>query len=788
MFAGALFVGGADTAALGCPSAERAAPSGPTRALAGPRIMALNDRQREAVEHGDGALLVLAGAGSGKTRVLVHRIARLIETGQAEPWEILAVTFTNKAARELVGRCEALIGPQAAELWVGTFHGIGARLCRRHAERLGYPQSFTIFDNDDQLRLLKELAAAANLDDTLYRADALRGFIDRAKNEAAGPEETAKRHTDSWAADAAKIYERYSKRLMEMGAMDFGDLILNPLRLLREHEDIRERYQRRFRHVHVDEYQDTNHTQYLMVSLLAGGYDNLCVVGDDDQSIYGWRGADIRNILEFERDFPGAHVVRLEQNYRSTGNIIEASAAVIDNNSDRRAKHMWTSNEPGEPLVVYTAADEKDEARFITDGIRKLGAERGRAAVFYRTNAQSRALEESLVYSRIPYVIVGSTRFYERREIKDLIAYLRFVHNPADDLSLERIINVPARGIGKVSWERLRAAARKREVPVWETLCDQSYLGVVGGAARTRMAAFCELASQWVGCEYDSVTDLLRSIIDETGYFAFLEGRPDDDPVGRTENVQELVTVAQNFDTDPPQPMADAPDDEALELPPLARWLEQLALASDLDGYQAREQAVTLMTVHNSKGLEFNDVFIAGVEEGIFPHARSLGDDDGAGAGVEEERRLCYVGMTRAMQRLTLTHARRRHVFGSSQYNLSSRFLDEIPDNLVKRRASRLSSGEAPDSGFWANSSDSGGGSAARRRPEAWNEPEFREPPVVTSTSGQYRAGMKVVHPMFGVGTVRQSDGNGENEKLVVQFQRAGVKKLVARFARLEIV
>ena len=470
----------------------------------------------------------------------------------------------------------------------------------------------------------------------------------------------------------------YQRRLQKLAAMDFGDLVLGVLRLFESAPALLERYREHFRHVLVDEYQDTNHAQYLMVSSLAAGHGNICVVGDDDQSIYGWRGASLRNILEFDRDFPGAHVIRLDQNYRSTGNIIRAAGAVIAHNRSRMDKTIWTENADGERIRVYTAEDERDEARYIVDKLVDLGARRGGAAVFYRTNAQSRAIEEALVRARVRYVIVGTTRFYERREVKDLLAYLRFILNPEDDLSLGRIINVPPRGIGRTSWDALASSAKRTDSSIWAALGDAAVGLKV--AARTRVAAFRRMVESWRRLDPSGgVTPLLERVIEDAGYSGYLAGLPGEDGAGRLENVRELITVAQNFDEAPP-----VDDDPETPKIPLARFLEQLALASEVDGYEAREQAVTLMTIHNAKGLEFEHVFIAGMEEGLFPHARSTNGDE---RGIEEERRLCYVGITRARRELCLLRAVRRHVFGATQFNLPSRFLDEIPADLLSHAA-----------------------------------------------------------------------------------------------------
>ncbi|HXC50720.1 MAG TPA: UvrD-helicase domain-containing protein [Candidatus Limnocylindrales bacterium] len=764
--------------------------------------MTLNASQLEAVQHHEGPLLVLAGAGSGKTRVLVHRIARLLESGLAYPNEILAVTFTNKAARELVERCRAMVGRAADELWVGTFHGIGARLLRRHGGLLGYPSSFSILDTDDQVRLLKDVIISSGFAEDRVRPEYLRSFIDAAKNDARNPSDAMAAAETAAEVDAASLYASYQQRLATMGAVDFGDLITGILRLFQSHPEVLERYQRSIRFLHIDEYQDTNRAQYLMVGMLAAHHRNLCVVGDDDQSIYAWRGADPRNILEFERDFPGAKVIRLEQNYRSTRNIIDAAAAVIAKNESRHSKTMWTDAEPGAKITVYHASDERDEARYVAADLMSLGAARGRAAVFYRTNAQSRAIEEELVRARMPYVIVGGTRFYERREVRDLIAYLRFANNPADDLSLERIINVPARGIGRTTWERLLDCAARaprdpreptRGTSVWQAIADDSFAVTLGGAARSRLVQFRTAAHGWLEGVFDGVAPLLLRILDDTGYLAYLEGRPDDDPTGRIENVKELVSVAQMFDEE-----FDAAANP--EIPsPLVGFLERLALASDVDSYESREQAVTLMTVHNSKGLEYSHVFMLGMEEGVFPHSRSVGEDE---RGVEEERRLCYVGMTRARERLVLTRARRRYVFGSVQYNFASRFLDEIPPALLVHERSSSEhlepaalrekpAQERFDDGWsreWHDWRDDAPVRSATVSPSrTMRRPETKPAPVARPGS-LYKPGMRVVHPMFGTGTVRETDGTGESEKLIVQFQRFGLKKLVAHLARLEIV
>ena len=728
--------------------------------------MSLNPRQIEAVEHSTGPLLVVAGAGSGKTRVLVHRVARLLDEGGIAPWELLVVTFTNKAARELVERTRAMVGPAAEDLWVGTFHGIAARMLRRHADRLGYPNRFTILDTDDQVRLLRDIVRGRGWDDKTLRPEAIRAVIDAAKNEGKGYEQLERDADEPFAVRAASVYREYQERMLKAGGMDFGDLLTNVVRLLTEEADLAERYRRQFRHVLVDEYQDTNRVQYAMVRALAAEHGNLCVVGDDDQSIYGWRGADLRNILEFDGDFPGAKVVRLEQNYRSSRNIIDAAAELISNNADRRDKKMWTDNAPGARIVVYGADTDREEARYVIDALDKMGSRRSDAAVFYRTNAQSRTLEEALIRANIRYTIIGGIRFYERREVKDLIAYLRVISNPNDDLSLERIVNVPARGIGRVTWERLRAVALETGAPVWELL-ERGELAGIGPAAKRKLLAFRDMVRPWLADASGDIAPLVRRVIEDTGYVAHLESRPDE-AEGRLENIGELVSVAEEFDRD-----FDAREYAEEDRPPdaLTALLEQLALASAVDGYGEGGDVVTLMTVHNSKGLEYDDVFVVGLEEGIFPHSRAGDEDRG---GVEEERRLCYVAMTRARRRLSLSYARRRHVFGSPQYQLRSRFLDELPRELLDlRTVERTENAPRPSQ-------------AQPSFDELAQAPPSRPRPAAAS-AGRYKPGMRVVHPMFGTGTVERSDGSGDDEKLVVLFQRYGVKKLVARFARLEV-
>ncbi|NQY90141.1 MAG: UvrD-helicase domain-containing protein [Deltaproteobacteria bacterium] len=751
----------------------------------------LNPAQREAAEHNDGPLLILAGAGSGKTRVLVHRIARLLEEGRARPWEILAVTFTNKAARELVERCRSMVGDAADELWVGTFHGMGARLLRRHCEELGCSRSFTIMDGDDQLKIARDVITDARLDPAVLRPETLRNFIENAKHEARSPaDEEARGASD----DLVPLYAAYERRLRALDAMDFGDLITRVLELFRGAPGLLERYQQRFRYVLVDEYQDTNHAQYLLVSRLAAGHGNLCVVGDDDQSIYAWRGASLRNILEFERDFAGAKVVRLEQNYRSSGNIVAAAHGVIANNGDRKDKQLWTDATAGRKVHVVTTTDERDEARYIV--AQAAEGDPGDVAVFYRTNAQSRAIEEELVRSRMRYVIVGGTRFYERREIKDLVAYLRFIANPRDEISLARVINVPTRGIGRTTWERLIVEARNRDGTVWDLLEGSDPLSFVSPAPRRRLNDFRVLARRWLAMDRAAVTPLLEAILEDTAYEDHLHDHDGDDSDSRIENVHELLTVSQEFDEEYDEREFADPDDNADDADPtrfdpvlgaLAVFLERLALNADVDSYEEQGGHVTLMTLHNSKGLEFDRVFIAGAEEGVFPHARSMAED---GRGLEEERRLCYVGVTRARRQLSLLHASRRSLYGTLQENLPSRFLDELPAAVVERivtprRSTRGGMSANRGAAAYGKQGYGGQGYGGARKQNAQSDTT----PASRSYARQtWAEGARVVHPMFGAGRVSSCSGSGDSEKVEVRFDQVGLKRLVVKFAKLEAV
>jgi DNA helicase-2/ATP-dependent DNA helicase PcrA len=722
----------------------------------------LNAPQREAVLHTEGPLLILAGAGSGKTRVLTHRFAHLVRTHGVRADQICAVTFTNKAAGEMRERVGRLLDGESAP-WLGTFHALCARLLRRHADRLGLPRDFTIYDDADQLAVMRRVASELNLSEQLFPPARLLHLVDRAKNDDLRPADVAQRNGDSYGERVALAYRRYQELLAANAAVDFGDLLLRTLDLMRDHRDVLTSYQQRFRFLMVDEFQDTNRTQYVLLQLLAAAHANVCVVGDDDQSIYRWRGADLRNILDFERDFPGARVIRLEQNYRSTQTILDAAGAVIAHNRGRKGKTLWTENGGGTPIVLFTAHDERGEARFVCDQIeqaRRTGAKLGDVAAFYRTNAQSRALEDALARAGVPYAVVGGMKFYERKEVKDLLAYLRVVANPHDSVSLLRIINTPARGIGATTLQVLEATARSLGEPLFDVILNPGAANLSPSAAG-RVADFAAILRRLHETNRTSVTPLLRTIINETRYLDRLQADATPEAESRADNVNELLTVTEDYDA------------QATE-PGLSGFLEQMALITDLDGLTAAVDRVTLMTLHNSKGLEFPIVFIIGAEEGLFPHERSLESAE----AIEEERRLCYVGMTRARQQLYLACAEHRHVFGRTQENLPSRFLAEIPARLIERRSDvrfpPTPSGDEPRVDYSYSQIDT----PQRTR-------RLVPPPVA---AGAPRLGARVRHKDFGIGVIRRVEGSGDQCKLTVVFERAGSKKLLQRFAQLEML
>jgi DNA helicase-2/ATP-dependent DNA helicase PcrA len=632
----------------------------------------LNEPQKEAVLHPGGPLLVLAGAGSGKTRVLTHRIAHLVDTDQARPGEILAITFTNKAAKEMRERVEQLVGPRTRAMWVMTFHSACARMLRTHGDKLGFTRSFTIYDEQDSIRLIKRCIEDLDIDPKRFTPRAIKRQISTAKNLLQDADAYREQVGSYFEQTAADVYDRYQSQIHSMNAMDFDDLLFQCVQLLEVHTDVREKYEHSFRHVLVDEYQDTNRAQYRWLQLLTGHHRNLCVVGDDGQSIYSFRSADIRNILDFERDFSDAHVVKLEQNYRSTQTILDAANAVLANNRRQIEKHLWTVNPQGDPVHVRELEDDRAEARFVIGEIERLvdqGISRDEVAVFYRANAQSRLLEDILVDRKISYQILGGMRFYDRAEVKDAVAYLTLLVNPNDAVAFQRVVNSPRRGIGDTSQGRIIAQANTLGESIWDVAADPEAVPGLGAAAikavRRFMSSMERLKERADG--HADVDELLEELLTETGYVEALKAERTIEAEGRLENLEELVRVAREY-----QGTADEPR--------LDEFLQQIALVSEQDNLTDDEGTVTLMTLHNAKGLEFPIVFMIGLEEGIFPHMRSIEAGD-----LDEERRLCYVGITRARQQLYVTHARQRLQFGRREWNVASRFIGEIPDHLTDR-------------------------------------------------------------------------------------------------------
>jgi DNA helicase-2/ATP-dependent DNA helicase PcrA len=719
-------------------------------------LIGLNPPQRDAVVHGEGPLLILAGAGTGKTRVLTHRIAYLERTGQARANEILAITFTNKAAQEMRERVEILLGRRTRAMWIMTFHAACARMLRADADKLGYTRQFTIYDQADARRLVKRCLDELNVDTKRFTPGAVLHQISDAKNKLRDAEaygEMVGSYFETTVADAFRLYEREMHR---MNAMDFDDLLVNAVNILQLFQDVRDRYSSAFRHVLVDEYQDTNAAQYRWLQLLTSEHRNLAVVGDDAQSIYGFRGADISNILDFEEDFPDAHVVKLEQNYRSTQTILSAANAVIAHNRDQKPKSLWTDHGDGDPVRIRELDDEHAEARYVVGEIERLvdeGASRAEIAVFYRTNAQSRVIEDTLVRRDIGYQVIGGTKFYERAEIKDAIAYLTILANPFDVVSFTRVVNSPRRGIGQTSLGRVVGYAQSMGTSIWDAAADPAAVPGLGSAAIRALGRFMDTmtALRDRAASGVPVGDLLESLLQDTGYVEALKAERTIEAQGREENLAELVEVAREFDA------TAEPEHDTLDV-----FLQGVALVADADTRKDDEGLVTLMTIHNAKGLEYPIVFIAGMEEGVFPHSRAL--DEG---GLEEERRLAYVGITRAMSSLYLTSARRRAVFGATQYGLRSRFLDEVPSELTDRadepRIRRPGAGyvAAQRPGSWA-------AAAASRSEDAAAMPSFI-------------LGDDVSHAAFGAGVVIGIEAGGI---VVVRFAGDGSeRKLMAEYA-----
>lgn len=732
----------------------------------------MNPRQKEAVLHTDGPLLLMAGAGSGKTRVLTHRIAYLIEEKEVNPWNILAITFTNKAAKEMKERVNAILASGGEDVWVSTFHSMCVRILRRDVDFIGYNRNFTIIDSSEQLTLMKRILKELNIDPKKYDPRSILGTISQAKNSLQTPQDFAKMQGSYYEEIAAKCYAAYQKELQYNQCMDFDDLIMNTIRLFEEHPDSLTYYQNKFHYIHVDEYQDTNHAQYTLVNLLAGRFRNLCVVGDADQSIYGWRGADMQNILDFEKDYPDAAVILLEQNYRSTKNILSAANQVIENNSNRKPKNLWTENKEGNKITYYRADNERDETRFIVDRmqeeIRSNHRNYGDFAILYRTNAQSRVMEETLLKANIPYKMVGGHKFYDRKEIKDILAYLNVLVNPQDSISFERIVNSPKRGIGPGSIEKLRSFASLHEWPLLEAAQNVD-LANIGGKAGQQLGAFGEMIQEVTQMiPYLTVTELTKEVLDRSGYLEDLKIQNTLEAQARIENLEEFLTVTQEFDKQFEQQNeedADAPEEK------LTVFLNDLALVSDIDNLEEDASQVTLMTLHAAKGLEFPVVFLIGLEEGVFPLSRALMEE----SELEEERRLAYVGITRAEEALYLTNAFSRTLYGRTQYNRPSRFVEEIDQELLEIEGMRPTPKKTPV--------------FAKKTAYSYKQPETAVVPSKSATGGEnnsWKPGDKVKHKKWGLGTVVRVSGTSKDLELDVAFPSQGVKRLLAAFAPIE--
>ncbi|HAZ9709157.1 TPA: DNA helicase PcrA [Enterococcus faecium] len=732
----------------------------------------MNPRQKEAVLHTDGPLLLMAGAGSGKTRVLTHRIAYLIEEKEVNPWNILAITFTNKAAKEMKERVNAILASGGEDVWVSTFHSMCVRILRRDVDFIGYNRNFTIIDSSEQLTLMKRILKELNIDPKKYDPRSILGTISQAKNSLQTPQDFAKMQGSYYEEIAAKCYAAYQKELQYNQCMDFDDLIMNTIRLFEEHPDSLTYYQNKFHYIHVDEYQDTNHAQYTLVNLLAGRFRNLCVVGDADQSIYGWRGADMQNILDFEKDYPDAAVILLEQNYRSTKNILSAANQVIENNSNRKPKNLWTENKEGNKITYYRADNERDETRFIVDRmqeeIRSNHRNYGDFAILYRTNAQSRVMEETLLKANIPYKMVGGHKFYDRKEIKDILAYLNVLVNPQDSISFERIVNSPKRGIGPGSIEKLRSFASLHECPLLEAAQNVD-LANIGGKAGQQLGAFGEMIQEVTQMiPYLTVTELTKEVLDRSGYLEDLKIQNTLEAQARIENLEEFLTVTQEFDKQFEQQNeedADAPEEK------LTVFLNDLALVSDIDNLEEDASQVTLMTLHAAKGLEFPVVFLIGLEEGVFPLSRALMEE----SELEEERRLAYVGITRAEEALYLTNAFSRTLYGRTQYNRPSRFVEEIDQELLEIEGMRPTPKKTPV--------------FAKKTAYSYKQPETAVVPSKSATGGEnnsWKPGDKVKHKKWGLGTVVRVSGTSKDLELDVAFPSQGVKRLLAAFAPIE--
>ncbi|MEC1383352.1 DNA helicase PcrA [Bacillus velezensis] len=729
-------------------------------------LSGLNPVQQEAVKTTDGPLLLMAGAGSGKTRVLTHRIAYLMAEKHVAPWNILAITFTNKAAREMKERVESILGPGADEIWISTFHSMCVRILRRDIDRIGINRNFSILDTADQLSVIKGILKERNIDPKKFDPRSILGSISSAKNELIEPEEFAKSAGGYYDQVTSDVYTDYQKKLLKNQSLDFDDLIMTTIKLFERVPEVLEFYQRKFQYIHVDEYQDTNRAQYLLVKQLAARLENICVVGDSDQSIYRWRGADIANILSFEKDYPSANVILLEQNYRSTKRILQAANEVIKNNSNRKPKNLWTENDEGIKLSYYSGDNEFGEGQFVAGKIYELHSSGRRKlsdiAILYRTNAQSRVIEETLLKSGLNYNIVGGTKFYDRKEIKDILAYLRLVSNPDDDISFTRIVNVPKRGVGATSLEKIASYAAMNGMSMFQAIKQVDFIGVSAKAANALDGFGAMIENLTNMQDYLSITELTEEILEKTEYREMLKAEKSLEAQSRLENIDEFLSVTKNFE-------------QKSEDKSLVAFLTDLALIADIDQLDQKEEesggkdAVTLMTLHAAKGLEFPVVFLMGMEEGVFPHSRSLMEE----AEMEEERRLAYVGITRAEEELYLTNAKMRTLFGRTNMNPESRFIREIPgdllENLNEKKTPRMQPG---------------------RKVQPKRGPVSRPVSYANKTGGDslsWAVGDKAGHKKWGTGTVVSVKGEGESTELDIAFPSpVGVKRLLAAFAPIE--
>ena len=769
----------------------------------------MNDRQKEAMLCTEGPLLIIAGAGSGKTRVLTHRIAWLIESGITDPWHILAITFTNKAAGEMRQRVDSLVKEGADQVWVATFHSTCVRILRRFIDRIGYENGFTIYDTDDQKTLMKQVFKDLRIDLRSFRERNVLAAISSAKNELIGPDAFAKEAVGYAEEKQAECYREYQKRLHKNNALDFDDLIMMTVKLLKACPDVLDYYRNRFRYILVDEYQDTNTAQFRLVELLAGGHRNLCVVGDDDQSIYKFRGANIENILNFEEAFPGAKVVKLEQNYRSNGNILEAANSVIRNNRGRRDKKLWTEQETGEKIRVMRFETAQDEADAVSSEILKAsgGIHYSSFAVLYRTNAQSRLLEEKFVTKGIPYQLVGGVNFYQRREIKDVLAYLRTIANGSDDIAVRRILNVPKRGIGNTTADKIADFAAANGISFWQGLLDAPGAGIAG-RADAKIRKFTDMIEEFRRKSADMPLDkLIAMVAADSGYIESLKEEGEIEAESRIENIDELISKAASYEAEG-QDLSDRTEEGLpADLPLLNRFLEEVSLVADIDSLDEDSEKVTLMTLHAAKGLEFDEVYMTGMEDGLFPGNRSIDDPK----ELEEERRLCYVGITRAKRRLTMTSAKSRMINGETRWSNESMFVREIPEEL-KERADRSASsafrkpvqpsysggygsgasgrtGSSGGSGSpahrypWESASFASSGDPGRKRPAPAFGKQFQ---VVKADHLDYAEGDRVRHTRFGAGTVLKIADGGRDFEVTVDFDGHGVKKMFAGFAKLQ--